>query len=39
MLAAIIFKQEPSKKLLQQLAATGYENVELPENPYVSSAI
>jgi ubiquinone/menaquinone biosynthesis C-methylase UbiE len=39
MLAAIIFKEEPSKKLLQQLAATGYEIVQLPENPYVSSAV
>jgi len=39
MLAAIIFKEEPSKTLLRHLAAIGYEIIELPENPYVSSAV
>ncbi len=37
MLAAIIFKKMPSKKLLQKLIDDGFEIVYLPENPYISS--
>jgi len=35
-LAAIIFKKEPSKELLRQLAKEGYEIIHLPDNPYIS---
>jgi len=35
-LAAIIFKQEPSQELLQQLAKESYEIIRLPNNPYIS---
>jgi ubiquinone/menaquinone biosynthesis C-methylase UbiE len=34
-LAAIIFKQEPSSELLQQLVKKGYEIIHLPDNPYI----
>jgi ubiquinone/menaquinone biosynthesis C-methylase UbiE len=33
-LAAIIFKKIPSKKLIEKLTKNGYEVVYLPENPY-----
>jgi len=36
-LAAAIFKKEPSKELLQQLAKEGCEVVRLPDNPYISA--
>ncbi|MCP5420298.1 MAG: class I SAM-dependent methyltransferase [Gammaproteobacteria bacterium] len=36
LLASIIFKKEPSPKLLQQLVVEGYEIVQLPNNPYIS---
>jgi len=35
-LAAIIFKQEPSKELRHGLSEEGYEIEALPENPYIS---
>lgn len=35
-LAAIIFKNNPSKKLIQQLTKEGYEIIHLPDNPYIS---
>lgn len=35
-LAAIIFKKEPSKGLLQRLAKEGYKIIHLPDNPYIS---
>jgi len=34
-LAAIIFKKEPSSELLQQLVKKGYEITHLPDNPYI----
>ena len=34
-LAAIIFKKEPSSELLQQLVKKGYEIIHLPDNPYI----
>jgi ubiquinone/menaquinone biosynthesis C-methylase UbiE len=37
MLAAIIFKQLPSQELLQQLNHEGYDIVQLPDNPYITS--
>lgn len=36
LLATIIFKKEPSKELLRQLAKEGYEIIHLPDNPYIS---
>jgi len=36
LLAAIIFKKEPSEELLKKLAKNGYEIMHLPENPYIS---
>lgn len=35
-IAAMIFKKEPSKELLQQLAKNSYEIIHLPDNPYIS---
>lgn len=35
-LAAIIFKKEPSKELVQQLTKEGYDIIHLPDNPYIS---
>jgi ubiquinone/menaquinone biosynthesis C-methylase UbiE len=35
MLAAIIFKQKPSAKLVGYLKSDGFEIIELPENPYI----
>jgi len=35
LLTAIIFKQEPSKKLLHNLSINGFEIVNLPDNPYI----
>lgn len=35
-IAAIIFKREPSKELLQKLSEVGYEIIQLPENPHIS---
>jgi ubiquinone/menaquinone biosynthesis C-methylase UbiE len=35
-LAAMIFKNEPSEELLQQLVEKGYEINHLPDNPYIS---
>ncbi len=37
LLAAAIFKEELSEELLQQLIDEGYEIIQLPENPYISS--
>lgn len=36
LLAAIIFKQEPSKELFKQLVKEGYKIIHLPNNPYIS---
>ena len=36
MLAAIVFKQKPSAKLLQYLKQDGFDIIDLPENPYVT---
>ena len=36
LLAAIIFKQEPSKKLLHNLSINGFKIVNLPGNPYIT---
>ncbi len=36
-LASITFKKRPSKELLQKLANEGYEIIQLPDNPYISS--
>ncbi len=36
-LAAIIFKQEPSEEMFQQLTKEGYEIIHLPDNPGISS--
>jgi ubiquinone/menaquinone biosynthesis C-methylase UbiE len=35
LLAAIIFKQDPSQELLQELSKEGYEIIHLPENPHL----
>jgi ubiquinone/menaquinone biosynthesis C-methylase UbiE len=35
-LAAIIFKKEPSQRLLQQLIIEGFKIIQLPQNPYIS---
>ena len=35
-LAAVVFKTEPSRELLQQLGGSDYEIVRLPDNPHIS---
>ena len=35
LLAAIIFKEEPTAAMREQLAAAGYTLVTLPRNPYI----
>ncbi|TRX51653.1 methyltransferase domain-containing protein [Fulvivirga sp. M361] len=37
LLATIIFKQEPTKKLIEQLSCQGYEVIRLPDNPYITN--
>jgi ubiquinone/menaquinone biosynthesis C-methylase UbiE len=37
LLAAIIFKHEPSEQLLRQLGGNGFEIIPLPDNPYISA--
>jgi len=36
LLAAVIFKQDPSPAIRQHMAVAGYRIVDLPENPYIS---
>jgi ubiquinone/menaquinone biosynthesis C-methylase UbiE len=36
LLAAVVFKKELSKELLQQLIDEGYEIIQLPKNPHIS---
>jgi ubiquinone/menaquinone biosynthesis C-methylase UbiE len=36
LLAAIIFKRRPSEKLRRKLISSGFDMVDLPENPYIT---
>ena len=36
LLAAVIFKNEPAERLQQRLTDSGFDIVNLPENPYIT---